>query len=267
MKFLNILLCPVKWIIKFFAKIFLVLTLSLILILACGNFWLPWIIRWQTHSLTGFSAKIESSRGSLFKGYVDLRELAINNPSDRFNESSFISFNELGIDVKLTSIPTNVVILEKVIIDIDTITLVKNIDGTYNYSVFIDNINDSFDNEKSSTTASSKEKTLTKKLHIEKLTFAIKSVKIIDEKTGNVNEYSIKYEREFSNIDDISSLIKPLVTDLGKYGLSAFIQSTFQSVLELPGISQATDGLTKVKDVSKDTIKDIGIGLKNIFSK
>ncbi len=280
MKIISFLLSPIRWALKFLLKCALILVLLLVVILACGNLWLPWVINWQSRSLTGFNTTIQSSKGSLFKGNVDFQNVTIKNPNDKFSETSFISFNDLDVDVKLTSIFSNTILLENILIDIDNVTIVKNKEGIYNYSVFADNISsigksDATGDNKNTNKANNKEASKsTKNLVIEKFTFSINSIKIIDESDNSVKEFSIKYKREFSNISDISSIIKPLVADLGMYGLTAFIQATFQSIGELPGINQATQGIIKIKNTSKEaikgtknTIKGIQSNIKDIFSK
>jgi hypothetical protein len=114
---------------------------------------------------------------------------------------------------------------------------------------------------------SAKEKT-PKKVRLDKVLFSIKSVKIIDESVNNpANEIIINYRREFSNVDDVNKVIKALLSDLSKYGLSLFIQATFNSILHLPGIEQITSGLIKTKDTSKDIVGGIGNKLKNLLKK
>ncbi len=269
MKIISLLFAPITWVIKLLLKCAIMLALILLIVLACGNLWLPWVINWQVNSLSGFKTVIQSSRGSLFKGYVDLRELSIQNPK-QFKEPAFISFNDLGTDMDLTSIFKNTIVLENIIIDIDNITLVKNVDGTYNYSMFIDNINKTIGKKSANNQDQKTQKetsTSAKNIQINKLVFSINSVKIIDESNGDIKEYSINYRREFSNISDPSTLVTPLVTDLSIYGLSSFIQSTFQSIGDLPGISHAKEGIIKVKDSSKEAVKGIKSGIKGLFSK
>ncbi len=252
------------------------LALLLVIILACGNLWLPRVASWQIRSLTGFDTTIQSSRGSLFRGYVDFRDMSIKNPAKQFNESTFISFNDLGVDIDMTSIFKDTIVFESIVLDIDSITVVKNAEGDHNYSVFIEKISESKNskdsgNEKRKTATvaktSEKKKKPEKNFTIDKLVLSIRSVKTIDESTGTVKEYPIKYRREFSNVSAPSSLVAPLVADLSVYGLGALIQSTIKSIGELPGVEQIKDGLTKVKDVSTDTVKNIGSKVKGIFSK
>ncbi len=261
MKIISLIFAPVKWVLKFLLKCALILALVLIIILACGNFWLPWVTDWQVHSLTGFSTSIQSSRGSLFKGYVDFRDMTVKNPTPQFQEPVFISFNDLGVDVDLSSLFKDTIVLESVVVDINNISIVKDASGNHNYSVFIDNIKKSTENksasdkkEEKSAKDSSKP---AKNIHINKLVFAINSVKVIDEKSGSVKEYSLKYRREFSDISDISSIVTPLIADLSAYGLGALIESGVEMLGDLPGVTQAKEGIIKLKDTSKDAVKNI----------
>jgi hypothetical protein len=244
-------------------------------VLACGNLWLPWAVKWQIKSKTGFTADIESSQGSLFKGYVDLRDLRISNPRDKFETNKFVYFNEFATDIKLGSLFTDTIVIEKIIVDVDNITLVKNAGGIYNCQLFTkstvapDPSNDEakINGSENKSKKIAKEK-VPKKVRLDKVLFTIKSVKIIDESVNcPANEIIINYRREFSNVDDPNKVIKTLLSDLSKYGLSLFIQTTFDSVLHLPGIEQITSGLIKTKDISKDIVSGIGNRLKDLFKK
>jgi hypothetical protein len=275
MKVLQILLSPVFWLLRKLAKWTLILAIVLIVVLASGNIWLPYVVRWQVHSKTGFRAHIDSSCGSLFRGHLDFRDFDILNPKNKFNNNAFVSFNELTADVNLRSLLTGTVVLDKIVIDIDNITLIKNADGVYNCQHFVKNIS----RPTPAKTAPVKNKSNSrgknvpaggnaKKMCLKKVAFTLKSVKIIDESGAEpAKEYSLNYRRKFTNIEDANAIIKPLMADLSKYGVSLFVQSVFDSVLHMPGVDQVTDGVMTIKDISKGTIRDIETGIKHLFKK
>ncbi|MDR1255697.1 MAG: AsmA family protein [Puniceicoccales bacterium] len=275
MKLLGFLLAPLFWLFRKVAKLTIILAIILLIVLASGNYWLPWVAKWQIKSRTGFGADVESSVGSLFRGCVNFHNFSISNPKDAFESHRFITFNEMATDVRLRSMLTGKIVLENVVLDIGSVTLVKNVNGMYNLQLFAKNISGmnretpsiKTDGNKFSDQNAFREK-ISPKIHLSKVTFAIGSVKVIDEADrGNAKEYSLNYRREFTNIDDIDSIIKPLVADLSKYGLSIFVQTAFDSVLHIPGLEKIAEGIIKVKDVSKDVVKDVEGGIKGLFKK
>jgi uncharacterized protein involved in outer membrane biogenesis len=272
MNLLKILLFPVFWLLRKLAKVALILVVILAVILASGNFWLPRVARWQIKSRSGFEANVGSSRGTLFRGRIDFRDFDVSNPKDSFKTNEFFLFNELVTDVNLKSLLTDTVVVDEIVVDIGSVTLVKNVDGIYNCQLFLQNMfgsGQSSGNEANDAPSGkgASRKKFCKKLRISRIVFAVKSVTIIDESTGSTKEYLLNYRREFSNVEDINVIVKPLMTDLGKYGLGIFIQSTFDMVLHLPGVEQVTGGLIKVKDASQGLMEGIGAGLRGIFGE
>jgi hypothetical protein len=73
--------------------------------------------------------------------------------------------------------------------------------------------------------------------------------------------------REFSNIDNVSAVIKGLTTDVTKYGPSVLISSSFDSILRLPGFEQAMRRLINPKDASKSVTEDIRSRLTGLFKE
>ncbi|MDR2436446.1 MAG: hypothetical protein LBD33_04040 [Puniceicoccales bacterium] len=270
MNLLKILLSPIFWLLRKLAKVALILVIILAVVLASGNFWLPRLAKWHIRSRSGFEANIGSSRGTLFRGRLDFRDFDVSNPKDTFKTSEFFSFNELVTDVNLKSLLTDTVVVDEIVVDIGNVTLVKNADGVYNCQLFLQNMfGVGQSNGKEANSASSDKdvsrKKFCKKLRISRIVFAVKAVAIIDESTGSTREYLLNYRREFSNVDDINAIVKPLMADLGKYGLGIFIQSTLDMALHLPCVEQVTGGLIKVKDVSQGLMEGVGAGLRGIF--
>jgi hypothetical protein len=257
------------------AKLAIILVVVLIVVLASGNCWLPYVVGWQIRCKTGFRAHVNSSRGSLFRGYLDFRDFDILNPKGKFDSKSFVSFKELSADVNLRSLFTGTLILDKVVINLDSVTLVKNTDGVYNGQLFAKNtsshpvISETILNDVSVTRKRKPEaRKNTGKIHLNKVIFTLKSVKIIDESgTDPTKEFTLNYHRKFTNVEDVNTVIKSLTTDLSKYGVSIFVQSVFNSVLHLPGVDRVTGGITTIKNVSKGTIRDIETGIKHLFKK
>jgi uncharacterized protein involved in outer membrane biogenesis len=258
------------------AKLAIISAIILIVILASGNYWLPHIIRWQIRSKTGFRAHIDSSLGSLFRGYFHFRDFDILNPKNKFDSSEFVSIRELSADVSIKSLFTGVIALDKIVLDVNNVTLVKNADGVCNYQIFARGMPSnstpaesiSRENAPKFRKRKANTKSMAKKIRLGEVVFVLKSVKIIDESGINpVKEYALNYRRKFTDIEDVDTVIKSLTSDLNKYGVSILVQSAFNSILHLPGVNQVTEGITTIKDVSKETIHGVGTGIKRLLKK
>jgi uncharacterized protein involved in outer membrane biogenesis len=279
MNVVRILLSPVFWLLRKFVKAILILAVIVAVILAGGNYWLPHVVGWQICHKTGFRAHIDSSIGSLFSGYIDFRNLDIFNPRDRFDATPFVSMGRLAADVNVRSLLTGTVMLDKIVIDIDNVTIIKGAEGVYNYQLFARNMASSVAPSETISRAGNvpkgqnsqrkqPSKSIAKKIRLGEVTFALKSVTIIDESTGEpAREHSINYRRTFTNVEDADTAIDAIVSDLNRYGVSIFVQSVFNSILHLPGIDQVSSGATVIKDISKETIHSIGNGVKRLFKK
>jgi uncharacterized protein involved in outer membrane biogenesis len=275
-KLIQILLFPVFWLLRKLAKLAIILAVILIVILASGNYWLPHIVRWQIHSKTGFRAHIDSSLGSLFRGYFHFRDFDILNPKNKFDSGAFVSIRELSADVNMKSLLTGVIALDKIVLNVDSVTLVKNADGVCNYQLFAkgmpsqpaSNGPTSRENTPKLRERETDAKSGARKIRLGEVVFALKSVKIVDESgVDPAKEYVLNYRRKFTDIEDVNTVIKSLTSDLSKYGISILVQSAFNSILHLPGVDQVTGGITTIKDISKETIHGVGTGIKRLLGK
>lgn len=265
-KFLKkIFFAPLKWILKTLFRLLILVLLIVCIAMASSNWWMPPTTGHVLTKLSGFQTTLSGSHGNLFKGRIDCRDINIHNPKTTFQYDNFIRANAIVADVDMTSLMKDTIVIEELTIDLDTISLVKDRNGTSNYSLFAKNLSENTSSDKSSeqsksTTSSSHKKSV----FIKKLTIALGRVDNIDEQKGSKKTYTINYRREFSDVSNFSNLGVQLVGDLGKYGLSIILDSVISSVSDLGGI--AVDSMKSIKnttlDAAESATKSIESGLK-----
>lgn len=263
----KIFFTPLKWVLKALFRLLVLIVLLVCIAMASSNWWIPQTTSHILTKLSGFKTILSGSHGNLFKGRVDCRDINIYNPKTTFKYDNFIRANSIVVDVDMTSLLKDTIVIEELTIDIDRISMVKDKDGTPNYTLFSQNISQHIPSSKETdTTTNSTSGTSNKKaIFIKKLTIALGKVDNINEKKGASKTYDINYRREFTDISNFSKLGMQLVGDLGKYGLSIIIDSVISSVSDLGGA--AIDGINSITNKTLDTAgtatKSIGSGLKN----
>lgn len=263
----KIFFTPLKWVLKALFRLLVLIVLLVCIAMASSNWWIPQTTSHILTKLSGFKTILSGSHGNLFKGRVDCRDINIYNPATTFKYDNFIRANSIVVDVDMTSLLKDTIVIEELTIDIDRISVVKDKDGTPNYTLFSQNISQHIQSSKETdTTTNPTSGTSNKKaIFIKKLTIALGKVDNINEKKGTSKTYNINYRREFTDISNFSKLGMQLVGDLRKYGLSIIIDSVISSVSDLGGA--AIDGINSITNKTLDTAgtatKSIGSGLKN----
>lgn len=255
----------IKWALKILLKIFLFILVILLITVGTVNFWLPSTVNKLVHKYSGFSSKIEKSACRPLKGKVDLTNFEIENQTPGFSDKRFLSINKFVADVDVSSlIKGNEAIAEEIIIDINNIAVIKSAGNEYNFQVFANNIknNTTSSDKKESKDRDKSDSSKSKKFLIKKLKIVLGSVDYVDESSNSKKTYSINYEHEFTNVNDVDIIKKQLISDLKKYGLEFVIDYILSSMFNIGNV--ALDTLSKGKDIAlqvtgdaKDAVVDV----------
>ena len=248
----------IKWALKILLKIFLFILVILLITLGTVNFWLPSTVNKLIRKYSGFSSKIEKSACRPLKGKVDLTNFEIENQTPGFSDKRFLSINKFVADVDVSSlIKGNEAIAEEIIIDINNIAVVKSAGNEYNFQVFANNIknNISSSDKKESKDRDKSDSSKSKKFLIKKLKIVLGSVDYVDESSNSKKTYSINYEHEFTNVNDVDIIKKQLISDLKKYGLEFVIDYILSSIPNIGNV--ALDTLSKGKDIALQVTGDV----------
>lgn len=248
----------IKWALKILLKIFLFILVILLITLGTVNFWLPSTVNKLIRKYSGFSSKIEKSACRPLKGKVDLTNFEIENQTPGFSDKRFLSINKFVADVDVSSlIKGNEAIAEEIIIDINNIAVIKSAGNEYNFQVFANNIknNTTSSDKKESKDRDKSDSSKSKKFLIKKLKLALGSVDYVDESSNSKKTYSINYEHEFTNVNDVDIIKKQLISDLKKYGLEFVIDYILSSIPNIGNV--ALDTLSKGKDIALQVTGDV----------
>lgn len=260
----KIFMWPLRLIGAIFAKILVISIILLIFLLGTGNFWLPKVTELFLRAKSGFNVSIYESDGSLFSANIDFKGLLIENPRDVFSDRNFISFNECAVDIDMNSIFSDTFVVERMVLDIDDITIVKNVDGSSNVSLFIKNIT----SEKNSGSKSSRDLTVTdeKKSRyngfvVQEVLIKLGTVHIIDELPVPVERkvYTINYEKELKNVQSLDEIQAVITRDLSRYGVELLLESVTKSIFNLPGLRHG-------HHAAKGGVRGVTAGAKGIFN-
>ena len=253
---------PLWWLCKLVLKITAILVLVILAILATSNIWIPRALKSVVYRNSGFPTTIEKSKGTLFEGRVDLRDLQIKNPYPMFQHNEFININKVVADVDMSTILSRNICFEEVILDLESITLVKNSDGQSNVSYFVENFKKKFgtnDNNTSNKKQKSKNKNSdtqsSRSIAMQKLYLRIGTVNVINEADGTSQTYTINYSKTFSDVTNFKLVTAQLAVDLSKYGISMLFDSVLSAIPGMPDI--AVDGIIKAKNISVEKIGDV----------
>jgi hypothetical protein len=266
---LKLILWPVRLIFEIILRAVIFVFLLVLLFFLTGNLWIPKVVEFSVGRIIGMKTVVGKSKGSLFTGRLDLVNCKVKNPTPDFNTENFATINRIVVDVDTTTLAKNTVVIDELAVDIDCLSFVKNSEKTSNYALFAEKLRA---NEAGALVGIGVTGASGKSFIIKKLTLALGSVHVIDEGKKTIREYKTNYRSEFLNVNDFSKVRTRLVNDLGKFGLSVFLDSIVSTISELPGA--AVDGVIKIKDVSSNVVdgageifEKIGSGVKNLFEK
>ena len=226
--------------------------------MATGNFWVPKVLEMVVRYKSGFDVVIYTSDGSLFSANVDLKDVHINNPRPAFISKNFISFNEVCVDVDVGSIFRDTFVVEKLFLDINCISIVRNTSGVTNIGMFVKNltVSDEGQNKEQNNVAEvNVEQTRAKQFLIRHAIIKLGTVRIIDD-SGAYNEkiYTINYGKELFDIHNVEEIQTILIHDLSKYGVSVLIDSVIDFIFQFPGMKHGIKGLHFMENTSKGVI-------------
>jgi len=144
---------------------------------------------------SGFTMTAGQQDISALSGAVDLHDLEITNP-DRFAAKDFLKFNEVKVKAEPTSVMGKRIIVDEIVVDLDSFTMVRNKDGSLNLMALKDGL--------MPAPAANKAATVIPPFTVHTFTLKIKSVKLLDFKSNNGKPQvtEVNYSRTFQDVDE-----------------------------------------------------------------
>lgn len=229
------------FLLKFLFKTFLSILLLLI-ILGLGiiglGIWLspyfaPKILDDYVSRKTGFEMVTKNFDMSLFKGTVRLADITIYNPTE-YNERIFLKSKEFFIDTQLLSLlPWNTLHLDEVILDIDNLTWVRNERDNVNLVEFIKKAHIEQDGSSSSSQSgvATPKTSSQRKIFIKRLIVRLGTITVVGfpDRTSPPQTFSVNYNREFNDVQDLSAISRKIGADMAHLGVKVLVNGILQS--------------------------------------
>lgn len=230
----------------------LILTIILAFVsIWAANKYTPNFLARQVEKITHFRLSIREPHMRLQAGEVDFQNLTLENPAT-FPQPDFVDVNQFAVKVRLRSLLTDTIVVDKAALDINKIALVIGKNNKSNATTFVDSLPKSSDEKATKEKEPATKVKPRKKIFVKHLTVKLGTVEIADySSTVAVKEKAaINYERTFENVDDLQDVVGPLVRDLQARGMTLFAKYFAAQVLKQPldAVLRATEG---VGDVAK----------------
>ncbi len=144
---------------------------------------------------TGFSLSTGKQDISALSCAGDLQDVLVTNP-DRFAARDFLHFNELKLVTEPASVLSKRIVIDELVVDLDSFAMVRNKDGSLNLMALKDSL-------MGGTTADGKSMPIPP-FTIKKFTLRIKSAKLLDFQHGNGKPQvtNMDYQNTFTDVNE-----------------------------------------------------------------
>ncbi len=202
-----------------FFKLILFLVILTGVVVTAWIFVLPQLLTSTLKKRTGFNVKVTSLQLNLFSGLLDMQGLVINNP-DTFARPEFLDVRTVRVTADARSLFSDQPVINDAEIDVSTIALVRNSDGTLNASLFQERLFPSdepvVDPKDPKAKPAEKKKTPKAKPQeflIKRLSLKLGKIVISDHSARNVKskEYDVAFSHVYENVTDPKQIAQPLI--------------------------------------------------------
>lgn len=211
---------------------------------------LPKVVASQIQSKTGFAVAVDHLSVNPFTANVSIRGLVLKNPAG-WPTDAFLDLREFKADAKLTSLFSDRMTANEVVLDIARFTLVKNQQGVLNAKAFSDAI------MSGGSEPAPKSEGPAKKFLIKHLVLKFDQLVYADHSGAqpSVKEYDLHLQRDLQDVDSVAKIINPIST--ASFGV---IADALGGVL-----NGRTDLLKDVSGAIQDAGKKTGEKLKGFM--
>ena len=169
---------------------------------------LPGIIVSTIQARTGFIVKVEKLSINPFGGQVEIAGAVVENPIG-WPTRDFIALRHFRVEAELLPLFSHRFVTDKLILDVQKLSIVRNQDGVLNTDAFCNGITQTKPDPKQ-----------TKKQESQKTDFLIRHLVLkfdrlamadYSGKKPLVKEYDLEIERELHDVDSVAKLVSPFV--------------------------------------------------------
>lgn len=212
----------------------------------------------EIHQRSGFVLTAEKQNINVFAGSADVQGLKLENP-ERFAAKDFVRFNELKGSVEIGALLKRQIVVDEVVVDLDTLAVVQDKDGEYNFAALQKSLLGG-----GAATGGGKASGLSiPPFTIKKFTLRIHQAKYFNFKTGDGTPkiYDVNYDRTFTDVNEknLTSVEVAIGTDLAGHGFSVFLDVLKDQVLDPDTYLNAVKGIGNLAGNAAGAVLD-GVG-------
>jgi len=216
---------------------------------------------------------------SPLRGAVEVDRLVVSNPAS-YPRPEFLTINTFEADVNLLSISREAVVLDSLILDIETFALVVPEEGLPNAASFAEGLRQGMPASDAEAEAEPEETTpaeSTTPLHISRLVLRLDDVIVLDESglTDTDRTYSIDFNYEAEDATDLRDALTALAAELPPEVALALLGVLGQTLGELDYLDMLPSDLMESEEVTellgdleaeaRSAAEQLGDALNDIF--
>jgi len=239
------------------------------------------VVEQSVRVVTGLPLHIKSLNLGITSSLIDIKDLQLHNPPG-FEEKVMVDIPEIYVDYSLAPLLKGKVDVTDIKLHLKEFIVVKNKDGKVNLDYLKQLQSKKGEDQKEGEKKPQEKKS--QDIHIGRLSLKVDRVVYKDYSKGGepeVNEFNLKIDQTYENIDDLNALISLLVvkslaqttvaqfTNIDLSGLSSTLTNTLGSAGELAGetVGKSKEAAKKVFGETKETFKGATEGIKGLFNK
>jgi uncharacterized protein involved in outer membrane biogenesis len=225
---------------------------------------------------TGFTMAYTTQDVDILHGLVDFEGLTITN-SSRFPAPGFVDLNQIKLAIEPKSLVQDKLVVDEVVVDLKTLTVVRTADGEYNFAAFAQALQGNPAAAQPAATPAQPATTSAAKIPpfiIHKLTIKIGTVDYCDFKSGSgkPKTYNIGYDRTFTDVTSLETLKAQLAKDFAAQGLQFLSDALISTLIDPSTYLNLANGVLKeggavggqVIDAGSNATKELGGTLKKL---
>lgn len=218
----------------------------------------------ELHQRSGFTMTVEKQDIGVLSGSADLQGLKVENP-ERFAAKDFVRFNELKAKVEVAPLLKRQIIVDEIVVDLDSLAVVQNKDGEYNFAA----LQSSLLGGGAAGTGTKSSPMSIPPFTIKKFTLKIHQAKYFNFKTGDGKPtlYNLNYERTFENVSEknLTSVEVAIGTDLSGKGFGIFLDVLKDKLLDPDTYLDAVKGIGGLAgDAAGAVLNGVGNAAKGV---
>lgn len=226
------------------AKVLITLIILLLVGVAAWVFFLPSITASVVQKRTGFALKSDSFSINPLGGGLHITNLQLQNPST-FPKPDFVNLRTLEGKLEVGSLISDRLVIERAVLDLESLSLIRAMDGTLNAKLFTDRL------KGDSPAAEPSKDGKPKEFLIKHLEVRVAKIRVEDHsgQKPSEREFNVNFAQNYENVTDLKQLASgPALKSLAQVAVAV-------SNLSVSDLSRLIDDPNKS---GKDLLKGLG---------